>query len=433
MKLKKSIPYIILGIFLGTVFLVWAPQSASKVFSGDSALVLISLGGLAGLLLEVAMLFQLMLIGRISFIENAFGHDKLNKVHRVSGYSLSVLVLAHPVLLIWGYSRFYGDFWNTFINLVTSWEGVVYAFIAFIILFAVIVISLPWIRKRLRYEVWQASHLLVYVVLLLTISHEFNAGDIEYGNNKYYWATLLTATALLYGYYRFIRPVVVFFKHGFYVDRIVKESEDIYSVYIKGKNIGNFKYKAGQFANYYFLTKGFLFAHPFSFSCAPNNDYIRISIKNLGKYTGRIANLKFGTKVLIDGPLGTFTTENAKTGKFLFLGGGIGITPIRSMMEDASVRENSVLIYGARKLNDAALLDELTNFSTRTHVVLSDEKIEGFDGGRIDLEKIKKYAPDFRDRDIYICGPTGMMDSIIALLKLENIPRSQIHFEKFSY
>lgn len=433
MKLKKLIPYFIIFVFIATVFWVWLPVSGERLGSGDFALILISFGSLAGLLLQVALLFQLILIGRISFVESAFGHDKLNRVHRISGYSLTLFLLAHPLLLIWGYSHYYANFWTTFTNTVFQREWVILAFLAFLILFAIVAISLPWVRRKLRYEVWYASHLMVYVALLLSLLHEFNGTSISYGNNKFYWAGLLLLVAVIYGYHRFIRPMILAFKYRFYIEKVVQETADVFSVYIKGRNIGNFKYKPGQFANYYFLTKGFLFSHPFSFSCAPNNEYIRISVKNLGKYTSRVRDLKPGTRVMIDGPLGAFTTENAKHDKFLFLGGGIGITPLRSMIEDISTRSDAVLIYGARKLADAALISEIKNYPAQTHLVLSDEDVAGYENGKIDIEKIKKIVPDFQEREIYVCGPTGMMDSIIKALRLENIPKNQIHFEKFSY
>ncbi len=64
-------------------------------------------------------------------------------------------------------------------------------------------------------------------------------------------------------------------------------------------------------------------------------------------------------------------------------------------------------------------------------IITRDPKFKGLIG-RIDAEKIKNLVPDVTERDSYICGPQPMLISILKDLKTLNIPRQQIHFERFS-
>jgi ferredoxin-NADP reductase len=132
-----------------------------------------------------------------------------------------------------------------------------------------------------------------------------------------------------------------------------------------------------------------------------------------------------GTKVFLEGPFGRFTPAVAKTNKYLFIAGGIGITPIRAMIEMlAREHADMLLLYGNRTEQEIAFKDELSQLIPNTHNIIA---------GRIDEEKIKQLAPDFASRDIYLCGPPPMMNSIITILKNLGVPRSHLHYEKFAY
>src|SRR3989344_9111874 len=106
------------------------------------------------------------------------------------------------------------------------------------------------------------------------------------------------------------------------------------------KNLTKFKIAAGQFIIVRFLAKNFFWqAHPFSLSCAPNGEYLRLTIKQSGDFTRSLENLPVNTKALIDGPHGVFTARFARRKKFLFIAGGVGITPVFSLIEDLA-RQN---------------------------------------------------------------------------------------------
>jgi predicted ferric reductase len=88
-----------------------------------------------------------------------------------------------------------------------------------------------------------------------------------------------------------------------------------------------FSFRAGQYANVSFFTKGHWAPHPFSFSAAPNGRFLRISIKAVGDFTDRIRHLTPGAFVLVDGRV--HRASASIDHKYLMVAGGIGITPKR--------------------------------------------------------------------------------------------------------
>jgi ferredoxin-NADP reductase len=121
--------------------------------------------------------------------------------------------------------------------------------------------------------------------------------------------------------------------------------------------------------------------------------------------------------------------------KVLLIGGGIGITPLRSMAAVFTKnKKDTVLLYGARTATDIAFRSEFDTLSTaglRTHYILSTPT-EGYESGYLDQEKLLRLVPDFHERDIFICGPAPMMDATITLLRKLGVTQDHLHYEKFS-
>jgi ferredoxin-NADP reductase len=92
-----------------------------------------------------------------------------------------------------------------------------------------------------------------------------------------------------------------------------------------------------------------------------------------------------------------------------------------------------ILVYSNRNRDDATFADELHQYQVKVHHVFTQEEVRGFEQGRIDKEKIVRLVPDFKERDIYICGPVPMMDGLVELFSELGVPRNQIHFERFGY
>lgn len=434
--MKKILLFCIFVLNLGVIIFLW--YSGSSHYLSTSGGLPIAFGRLAGLLLEFFILIQLILVGRITFIEQQFGHDRLNQLHRWIGYSIAIFLLSHPLLLTFGYSQLSEvSFIAQFSNFIKNWDDVFNALLAVFLFIGVIISSVVIVKKRLRYETWYFAHLLMYIAIALAFGHQTNTADMSEGGPMYFWLAINFLVFGLILLYRWMAPFYRFFLHRFYIDKVVQETTDVYSIYLKGKDLKRYKFLAGQFANLTFLQAGMWFTHPFSFSAAPNGEYLRFSIKTSGDFTDKINSLKPNTKVILDGPLGIFTSNQAKKTKFLLIAGGIGITPIRALAEQLAMQKtDSVILYGCKTENDIVFKNELSALNLKHFFLLSQTQSQqdrNILPGRISAEKIKLLTPDFLEREVYLCGPNNMISGVLADLKTLNIPNSQIHYEKFNY
>jgi predicted ferric reductase len=437
--MKKTLLKLLLFINLGVVFYFWYQGSASFIKEGTFAGILIALGRITGLLAEFFILLQLVLIARIRWIEKQFGHDEFTALHRTVGTYLILLMIAHPILLSMGWGAMTeSTYWSQFLSFVTDWRDVLNALIGLIIFGIATTLSLTMFKKKLKYERWHFTHLFIYIAIALAFSHQTNTGDMARGAALYYWLTINFVVFGLMLLFRFLRPFFLFFRHRFKISKIEAESPDVWSVYVEGRNLHKFNFEAGQFAIINFLKKGMWSSHPFSFSSAPNGQYVRFTIKALGDFTSRIKELPIGTKVIIDGPLGTFTESKSKTNRFLFIAGGVGITPITGMIDSLTKKgiRDIVLLYCVRTAAQIPFQKILDSLPIKTFYLISDGVVnEGgcFISGRIDGDKIKKFAPDFLERDVFFCGPPVMNGPVLGTLSKMGVPKDRIHFERFGF
>lgn len=433
--MRKSLVYFLFFANLIGIFYIWINGSGSLLVSGDMSNILIALGRIGGLLAEYFILVQLVLVGRIRFIEQVFGFDKLNIIHRRLGYTIGATILLHPLLITWGYALGSNQsFVAQFYTFLLSWEDVFFAFLGLVIILIIVTISIAIIRRKLKYETWYFSHLFIYLAIALAFSHQIATGDINGGGILTYWYILNFTIFGLVLVYRVLRPLYITYTHRFYLEKIVRETDTVHSFYINGNKMEEYSFQPGQYMHITFLAPRFWYSHPFSFSQAPNGEHLRLSIKSSGDFTSTIHTVPAGTRVIIDGPFGVFTEKKAQKEKFLFIAGGIGITPIRSLIESLSKKgRDMILLYGNKTEKDIAFKKELENFKVTMHHVLSDTTNTQFERGFIDQEKIMRLAPDFMEREIYVCGPPVMMKGIVKTLLSMGVPRAQLHYEKFSY
>ncbi len=436
--MKKTGFILIFLANLGVIFTAWWLQSGSLLLSSQAGLF-IALGRITGLVAVYLILWQLILIGRVRFLEQTFGFDRLSLWHHFNGFAAWTFIFLHPLFLIVGYGL---NSQNTFLgqvaNFLIAWE-LAPAFIAVMIFLITIVLSWGAIQKYLKYEVWYYIHLLTYLAIILAFGHQLKlGGDFQQKLFAAYWLVLYLEALCLLIPYRFIKPLYLFWRHEFYVDKVIKENDQTISVYLRGKNLEQFKFQPGQFAIFRFLSFNLIGeAHPFSFSQAFNGQELRITIKALGDYTTKLpAKLKVGTKVLIDGAHGIFTPQRTTNQKLAFIAGGVGITPLRALAESESKNgRDIVILYGATKTSDLIFKAELEKIAITncrfTPVLSADESWLG-EKGRIDKNKIISLIPDYAERDFYLCGPGPMMASLRASLKELRINSRYVYFEKFS-
>jgi len=404
--------------------------------------VLLDGGRLAAVLAVSGILLQLMLIGRVKWLEHTFGLDKLIWVHHKNGLLVLSALSAHPILVTAGHAmKERASFWIQLKDFMVNWDAVPFAAAGWLLLLILGAASITPVRRRMRYEYWYAIHLTAYVAIALAFLHQTRLGR-DFTRNQVltaYWFGLHAFVAVNLIFFRLLGPAFLFWRHRFTVERLERETDDVTSVVIHGRTLTDFRIQAGQFMFVRFWVKGFWWqSHPFSMSRQPDGSEIRLSIKSVGDFTAAIPRLAPGTPVLIDGPHGVFTARRCQRDKILMVAAGIGITPIRSLAEELAAGGRDVLVlYGNR--NKAAIvfhkeLDELeaTYPNLRViHILTHDPSWTG-EKGRIDAEKIRRVASDVAERDVYLCGPPVMMKDVLKALATMGVPRSAIHWERFS-
>jgi predicted ferric reductase len=428
---------------------VWWQVSSGLLLHGQPGNRAVALGRLAGLMVSSAVLLQLLLVSRLPWLEPTVGCDQLFRLHRRLGFTIAPLFLAHPGLLIVGYARRHHlSLAQQFVDLAGNWPYVWLAIVAVVLIVPIVVVSIPVIRRRLTHEAWHVPHLAMYAAVGLALLHQLNGAELSSGPwMAAYWVALHVLVIGCFVGCRIGRPVLSFARHRFRIDSIVSESDDVCSVYVTGRRLDRFTFRPGQYANVVFLTKRRWAPHPFSFSAAPNGRFLRLSIKAAGDFTSRIPELTPGTFVVIEGPLGAFTTRLVTRHKYLMVAGGIGITPIRALIESlAAAHRDVVLLYAVKTAKDLVFASELRALTARCHFILSRSaetratpatpghpvNNDGHEHGRIDQRMLTKLVPDVADREVFVCGPPPMMTAVIADLRGLQVRQSQIHYEQFA-
>jgi predicted ferric reductase len=396
---------------------------------------LTSVGRFFGLHLAFVMALQLLLVARLPFLDRRIGMDKLTSWHRWTGFTLFWLVLLHPTFVMLGYSKLDKISFFAEIPNLAAQMPVLLGMIAAILLVVVAAVSVRAARRRLSYEAWHALHLLVYAVVTLGIVHQVYEGSAFKTNaftQVYWWGLWAFAIgALLTG--RLLVPLVRNARHQLKVAAVVPESDNVVSVYMTGRDLTRLDARAGQFFLWRFPGHNRWWqVNPFSLSAAPDGRALRLTAKGIGVTSAGLRSLPIGTRVFAEGPYGAFTAGLGVQPKSLLIAGGIGVTPIRALLEDKSLPADIVVLYRVHSEKEAVLLGEMHNLaqlrSARLHL-LTGRTGEG--NRPFSPEGLLALVPDIIERDVYVCGPSPMTDAVLDSLKKLNVPATQRHAETF--
>ena len=217
---------------------------------------------------------------------------------------------------------------------------------------AVAVSSIRAARRKLSYETWYGIHLYAYLAIALGFLHQLFVGTdfIDDPVAVGYWVGLYSSTIALILVFRVGEPVWRSTRHRLRVSNVVTEAPGVFSIYMTGRDIDQLAVRSGQYFIWRFLTRdGWWRAHPFSISSAPNGSWLRITIKELGDWSKALQGVRIGTRVFIEGPYGVLTGARRTRPKVLLLAGGIGITPLRALLEALPAKRGDLtLIYRVR-------------------------------------------------------------------------------------
>ena len=142
---------------------------------------------------------------------------------------------------------------------------------------------------------------------------------------------------------------------------------------LAGGNLHKMTGDAGQFVIVRPMVKGLWWqAHPFSLSAAPTTSGLTISVKNLGDGSASIRRLPRGTRMIVEGPFGACTPRALEDRKVLFIVGGVGVTPVKAMLERLDRRHQPIVLYRASRHDDLIYVNELREHGPGTRRRVDD-------------------------------------------------------------
>jgi predicted ferric reductase len=399
-------------------------------------------GQLAALYGTLGALIQLALISRSPYLDEVFGTDRLLWLHRWGGFATVWLLVGHLVFTTIGYGM--GDGSGAvaeFVTFLTTYPFVLWSFVALCLFVVIAIVSVRRARRSLPYETWYGIHLLTYLAIALAFMHQLVVGTdfVHDPVARIYWIGLYVLTIGSLLVWRVGQPLALSLRHRFRVANVVAEGPGVVSIYLGGRDLDRLAVRAGQWFRFRFLTRsGWWRAHPFSISAAPNGRYLRITVKALGDHTRRLQEVRVGTWVLGEGPYGILTGARRTKGRVLLIAGGIGITPLRALLEELPARPGALtLIYRTSRPEDLVFrseVDALAGMRRATvHYLVGRRGSPQMPNDPLASPALRSLVPDIEQHDVFVCGPEPMMNAVHRALRKLRVPASQIHFERFAF
>ena len=422
--------YMILAVL--PVILGYALAEPDTTYGPITTLVI--LGEICGLTGFSILALQVALAGRFKFIDQPFGLDQAMWFHKLMAIVGGVLLLLHPVFFAVNARSmilFIGE---------VSWK-VQIARIALVLLIATVVSSLLLKQLHFQYQVWRFLHKSVVFILILGFIHSILIGHQIYNTfaMQVYWWALFAIVTLIFMYRNLYVPA--WGRRKFKVSSVEQATYDTYTLKLEPEDDKPLVHHPGQFMFIKLKRPGRKSEqHPFTIASSPTGEMpLTVTIKKSGDFTNSISETVSGDKALIEAPFGRFSFLHDNPQKFIFIAGGVGVTPIMSMLRylrDTGDKRKALLIYGNKTEKDIIFRDELEKMSDWLKIVYimsaPDQQWKGA-RGYITGEFLKKNAGDMlTDAHVYLCGPPIMMTKVSAELRSLGMPNERIHFEFFS-
>lgn len=425
--------YLFIVIIPLVLALVFGPQDKNLLYNTARGFALTAITILA---------LQAVLAGRFKWITRAFGFDIVIRYHRNISIFACCLLLFHPVLIILG-----GAGWSlVYRGSLFVWLGK--AALALVIIN--VLTSVYQTRMKLKFERWRVFHdIMSPALLVLAFVHSWYVGlDLQIISLRVVWILLLGTAAAVFVYHRFIRPQRLA-RHPYEVTEVKREAGRVWTVKLsppQGRKI--YDYIPGQFQFIKFLRGRGLpeEEHHWTISSSPSQkEFVSSTIKDLGDFTSTMGETRPGDKAVVHAPFGRFSyLFYPEEKELVFIAGGIGITPLMSMLRYMRDRKETLpvtLLYGNPDRESVVFFEELRDMEQGehpplkvVHVLQHPEEDWTGEKGYIDREKIEKYAGDDLSRKgFYVVGPPVLIEKSVQNLHALGVEDSRIHMEIFSF
>ena len=383
---------------------------------------------------------QFGLTARFRYVTAPWGEDVIYHFHRQVSLIAVGLVVAHPLIIFAAQPELLAPPEDGNVPL-----GAVAAVLSIGALLTLVAAALWRVKLKLSYELWHRTHIALALVavtggIVHMIGWSFYLQDER---KRALWIVLVAFWVALLLYVRVVKPLFML-RRPYRVTTVRAERGDATTLVMEPEGHPGFRFTPGQFGWLSAWRSPFaITGHPFSFSssAAAANGRVEMTIRNLGDFTGRLRQMPVGERVYLDGPYGAFTIGQPAD-MHVLIAGGIGITPMMSMMRTLADRGDKrpvILFYGSKDLYSTTFREELEALQARLElrlVLVLAEPPAGWAGetGRIDAALLGRHLPGpYAEHEYFICGPNPMMDAVETALGELGVPMSKYHSERYSF
>jgi len=434
----QGIFWIIIYIVLASaplLILLIGPVPEGREFWRELSIAL----GYAGLAM---MALQFVLTARFKVIKAPYGADIVYHFHREISYIALFMILAHPTLLF----IFSPDTLGLLNVFNAPWRA--RAGVSALLALVFVVGASVW-RKQLRFEYnkWRIWHgILAAVAVILAMIHVILAGHyINTAVKQVLWVGYGIFWVGLLVYIRFFKPFLLL-RRPYQVENVKKERGNAWTLAVRPVGHPGMHFSPGQFAWLTAWHSPFSDSeHPFSISSSTSEpENVQFTIKELGDFTSRIKQMQPGQPVYLDGPFGAFSIDRHPHAQgYIFIAGGIGITPIMSMLRTLRERGDQrplFLVYANNKWDEVTFREEIETLQHAlnlkvVHVLADPPQVWQGERGFITKEILQNCLPEERQPNVYevfICGPPPMMDAVEKILPAIGFSFGDFHSERFN-
>jgi len=418
-------------IYVGLVVLALV---IARIGTGFDARFRVNLGSGLGIAAFSMLLIGFWLTGRFQAISARGGLDLILTFHRYAAVGAIALLVAH-------------------VGIVTTAdvEGPSpAAWVAFVLVLVIAGMSMARSRLGLRFEAWRYTHGIgAMIVAGAGFAHATSDGlHSSSSSMKTFWAVMVLLAIGSLVWVHAVRPARKA-KHPYDVVSVTRAANRAWTVALEPRHGDAIDFVAGQYAFVSFGERSYRKSgNPFSFSSAPSlRPRIEFTIRENGDLTNTISALEVGSVAYVDGPLGHLAPGNLRGPKtdiesVVLIAGGIGITPMISILGQAAYRDQKQpikLLYGARSADDMAFTGELDELRGRLNLDVQytvSEAPAGWthDVGRLDEAFLSRYLDETDKGSLFfVCGGTGLVDSVLTDLdRLDVATPGLVHSENFA-
>ncbi len=424
------------GLALMTLYglvVAWSIGLKLIVKGGLPGRLLVEISRMSALIAFTLLVLQVVLAGRFKRLDAPFGLDRLMRFHKRMALLAGILLLTHPILISLGRGNF------SLLTTDTRWF-ILLGKTALVIVAGMIAFSWLFGRIGVDYNTWRFIHKGMILIIVLGFIHSMRVGDdLTKTPMIILWSALLSLAAGIFVYRNGYVPV--WGRRRFRVSDIRQETHDTYTLRFEPTDGWPMPRHPGQFMFLRLVRPGRRSeTHPFTISAsALEPAIVEATIKESGDFTATIGQTRPGDHGLIEGPFGRFSFMHFDVERFVFIAGGVGITPIISMLRylrDTRDSRPATLIYGNKTEADILFTAELADLPAPIRVVhVLSRPAPGWPGptGHITAAMIQKCVGEgLPGSDFFLCGPDAMMKAVLSELDKVHIDRHRIHYERFA-